>query len=299
MSVKLKYLFCITYITTIIGDGISHGISFPPYIMKLIIFNDVQNFNGSLDFINSRFRKQEKRFWDYRKWIPFLIEKVKSIDTLNNPKLELVKTYFYDGRYNSNLISSLKWNCNNKISELNNLIEREKNLLNIISQEKLSKILRKKINYHVESIKKELEEKRKDYFHYMAKQERNFEGQKELFENLKNHSFIELRTTPLKQREAEVRQKGVDVLLATDLVHLAHTEAYDIAVVLSGDTDLVEAVKLVKNLGKTIIIISYHTPGNPKLSNISDLMNAGRFINLKDFTNVEIEQMSELRSKKK
>ena len=121
---------------------------------------------------------------------------------------------------------------------------------------------------------------------------------KKLFENLKGNSFIELKTTPLKQREAEIHQKGVDVLLAIDLVNLAHTGAYDIAIILSGDTDLIEAVKLVKNLGKTVIIISYHTPGNPALSNISDLMNAGKFINLKDFTNEEIFAMSELREEK-
>lgn len=48
--------------------------------MKVIIFNDTQNFNGSLDFINSRFKKQDKRFWDYKKYIPFLIEKIKQED---------------------------------------------------------------------------------------------------------------------------------------------------------------------------------------------------------------------------
>lgn len=266
--------------------------------MKLIIFNDTQNFNGSLNFINLKFKKQEKRFWNYKKYIPFLVEKVKSIDTLDKSGLELVKTYFYEGKYNSNLISSLKWNCNQKISELNNLIKREKNLLNIISQEKLSINLRRKINLHVEGIKKELEKKQKDYFYYVAKQKRNFEGQKKLFEDLRDNPLIELRPTPLKQREGKVYQKGTDVLLAIDLVHLAHIKAYDIAIVLSGDTDLVEAVKLVKSLGKTVVIISYHTPGNPKLSNISDLMNAGKFINLKDFTKEEIEQMSELRQKK-
>ena len=85
----------------------------------------------------------------------------------------------------------------------------------------------------------------------------------------------------------------------TDLVHLAHTDAYDMAMILSGDTDLVEAVKLIKTLGKTPIIISYYTPGDHINSNISDLMNYGNFINLKDLTNDEIEEMSDLRRKDK
>jgi len=263
--------------------------------MRIIIFNDTQNFNGSLNFINSSFKKSERRFWDYKKYIPFLIERIKREDCLNTKDLQLVKTYFYEGKYSSNLISSLKWSCNNKIAEINSLINQEKSLLSFISQEKLSHNLRKQINSHVEAIKKELELKKQDCISYVEKQKRNFEGQKELFEKLKENAFIELRPTPLKQREGEIYQKGVDVLLATDLVHLAHTNAYDVAVILSGDTDLVEAVKLVKSLGKTVIIFSYHTPRNPKLSNISDLMTHGKFINLKEFTKKEIEQMSELR----
>ncbi len=263
--------------------------------MRVIIFNDTQNFNGSLNFINNRFKKNKKRFWDYKKYIPFLMKKIKSIDNLNKEDFQLIKTYFYEGRYSSNLINSHRWSCNQKIAELNRMIKIEHNLLNLVSQEKLSHKLRRKINLHVEEIKKQLEYKKKEYLFYIDKQKRNFEGQKKLFEELENNSFIDIRSTPLKQSKGEVYQKGVDVLMATDLIHLAHTNAYDIAIILSGDTDLIEAVRLIKNLGKTVIIISYHTPGEPELSNISDLMNAGKFINLKHFTSEEIIEMSELK----
>ncbi len=268
--------------------------------MKVIIFNDTQNFNGSLNFINDRFNKNKKRFWDYKKYIPFLLKKVKSLDEFNNLDLRLVKTYFYEGRYSSNLMKNFKWNTNKKIRELNQMIAKEQNLLNMISQQtNVSKMLRKKVNKHVEEIKRDLEEKKNSYFRYIKKQERNFEGQRILFEELKGNPLIDIRLTPLKQSEGEIYQKGVDVLIATDLVHLAHTDAFDIAIILSGDTDLVEAVKLIKTLGKTTIIFSYHTPNNPKKSNISDLMNVGKFINIRDFTNEEILEMSDLREKKK
>jgi uncharacterized LabA/DUF88 family protein len=265
--------------------------------MRVIIFNDTQNFNGSLNLINEKFKKSEKRFWNYKKYIPLLIQKIKSVDNLNKEEFELIKTFFYEGKYSSKLINNLRWNCNQKIAELNNLINREQTLLNIISQEKLSPPARRKINSHVNEIKKQLEDKKQEYFSYLAKQKRNFEGQRSMFEEIQDNSLIELRSTPLKQREGEVYQKGVDVLLATDLVNLAHINAYDIAIILSGDTDLIEAVKLIKSLGKIPIIFSYHTPGNPELSNISDLMNAGKFINLKDFSREEIFEMSELREK--
>lgn len=263
-----------------------------------MIFNDAQNFNGSLNFLNLRFRKKEKRFWNYKKYIPFLIEKIKSIDFLKNEEFQLIKTFFYEGQYSSTLIQKSNWGCNQRIAEFNRMIGREQNLLNIISQQKLSQDLRNRINNHVASIKKDLEAKKQWLIAYREKQKRNFEGQKELFAELKDNSLIEIKPTPLKQNNGEIYQKGVDVLIATDLVNLAHTDAYDIAVILSGDTDLIEAVKLIKNLGKTAIIFSYHTPGNPEESNISDLMNVGKFINLKDFSNEEIIAMSELRENK-
>ena len=266
--------------------------------MRVIIFNDTQNFNGSLNFINKRFKRSEKRFWNYKKYIQFLLNKVKSKNYFKDRDLQLKKVYFYEGKYSSNMLSDLKWSCHRKIKELNALIAREHQLLNIISQERnIARSLRKKINNHVDGIKRELEDNKKSYFTYLDKQLRNFEGQKKLFEELKGNQLIELRQTPLKQNNGEVHQKGVDVLLATDLVHLAHTDAYDLAIILSGDTDLIEAVKLIRKLGKKVVIISYHTPRDPSQSNISDLISTGKFINLRDFTDEEILAMSELREK--
>jgi len=237
-----------------------------------------------------------KDFWNYKKYIPFLLKKVESLGEFNNLDLKLIKTYFYEGKYSSNLINKFKWSCHKKISEINKLINKEQNLLNIISQQtNVSKELRRKVNKHVEDIKRGLIEKRNMYQNYIEKQKRNFDGQKNLLVELENNPLIDLRPTPLKQSEGKIYQKGVDVLFATDLVHLAHTDSFDIAIILSGDTDLVEAVKLIKNMGKTAIIFSYHTLGNPRKSNISDLMNVGKFINLKNLTNEEIEEISDLR----
>ena len=267
--------------------------------MKVMIFNDTQNFNGSLNFLNSKFDVKSKRFWNYKKYIPLLIKKIKSLEDFNNPSLELKKVFFYEGKYSNKIMKNFNWSCNQEISKINQMVKREHNLLNLVSQSQCSKMLRNKVNKHVEETKKQLEEKKKDYIHYKQKQEKQFEGQKDFFEELKNNPLIEIRYTPLKQHLGEVHQKGVDVLLATDLVHLAHMEAYDIAIILSGDTDLIEAVKLIKSLGKIPIIISYHTPGNPLKSNISDLMTAGKFLNLRtNFSDQEILDMSDLKETK-
>jgi hypothetical protein len=61
-----------------------------------MIFNDTQNFNGSLNFLNSRFNVTNKRFWNYKKYIPFLINKIKSLEDFNGTNLELKKVFFYE-----------------------------------------------------------------------------------------------------------------------------------------------------------------------------------------------------------
>ena len=172
--------------------------------MKVMIFNDTQNFNGSLNFINDRFGKSKKRFWDYNKYIPFLIKKVKSLDKFNNSDLQLVKTYFYEGRYSSNLMGSFKWTCNQKISELNRRISKEKILLNLVSQASTSsRMLKKAVNKHVKEIIKDLAKGKDKYSENMEKQKRNFEGQRSLLEALKSSPLIDTRLTPLKQSGGE------------------------------------------------------------------------------------------------
>jgi uncharacterized LabA/DUF88 family protein len=266
--------------------------------MDVMIFNDAQNFNSSLDFINNRYSKNKKRFWDYQKYVPFLLEKLKSLDGFEKVDFKLKKVFFYEGKYNSNLISSVNWNCNKKIGEINAMIKEEQRLLGNVSNEKISLELRRKINKHIKKVKENLEEKRQGYYSYKAKQKRNYVGQKILLEKLETNPLIDVKTTPLKQFEGKVYQKGVDVLLASDLINLAHMEAYDLAIILSGDTDFIKAVKLIKSLGKIPVIVSYYSPKHVNHRMISDLRHSGKFINLQELKNEEIFAMSELRENK-
>lgn len=48
-------------------------------------------------------------------------------------------------------------------------------------------------------------------------------------------------------------EKGIDTLLVTDLVRLAISNSYDVAVLASSDADMVPAVEFVQTLGKKII----------------------------------------------
>lgn len=52
-------------------------------------------------------------------------------------------------------------------------------------------------------------------------------------------------------------QKGVDMRVALHMVRLAYNNSYDTAILVSGDADLVEAVRTVKDLGKQVEYVCY------------------------------------------
>ena len=55
----------------------------------------------------------------------------------------------------------------------------------------------------------------------------------------------------------ERRQKGVDTLIALDLVRLAGHSVFDTAVLVSGDRDLAEAVRATQDLGSQVVIATH------------------------------------------
>lgn len=54
--------------------------------------------------------------------------------------------------------------------------------------------------------------------------------------------------------QAHYEQKGVDVQLAVDMVRLALRNAFDTAILVSGDSDFVSAVQVVQDQGKQVEI---------------------------------------------
>jgi len=269
--------------------------------MNVIIFNDKDNFQGALKIINNGLPEGEKRFWDYNKYIPFIFKKLKEIDGLKDIPLELINTIFYTGKYTSKLVYKVNWDCKKKIKEIKNLMDKEEDLLKEIGKQKIESVLMSKIKEHVQNMKNFLEEKKKIYEDKILKNKRNFNGQKKLFEIINKNPSIDLRTTFLKEGDCEIYQKGVDGKIVTDLVNLAHTKTYDIALILSGDTDLVGAVKLVmKNLSKKVVVVACYNSQDKKETNVSDLKDkCNFFMNLHDYKKelCEISQILKIKEK--
>jgi len=67
----------------------------------------------------------------------------------------------------------------------------------------------------------------------------------DLVEVKRGHQIISKKETP--------RQKGIDTLMAIDMITKAYEGQYDYAVLLAGDADFIEVIKAVKNTGPKVV----------------------------------------------
>ncbi len=79
------------------------------------------------------------------------------------------------------------------------------------------------------------------------------EGQHRFFDSLRRIPCVTVRLGRLHRRpDGNLVEKGVDVAIAVESLGLAHVDAYDVALVISGDGDYVELVEAIKRLGKQV-----------------------------------------------
>lgn len=86
--------------------------------------------------------------------------------------------------------------------------------------------------------------------------------QQKLFSHLTSpqQDFV-IKRGYLMESDGKYHEKGVDVNLAVDLLVGAYENLYDVAILVSSDTDLIPAIKKVKHLGKEVEYIGFaHHP---------------------------------------
>ena len=220
------------------AKGVSFDTKTPPNPffpkMRLMIFLDLDNFRRSL------FRRDKKRFYDFKEFQNFLIKYLnKELNFTKCLNESLIRTYAYTGQYPSNLLKRVK----NK----------------------------KKLEYY----------------------KRRMKAQEKFFEKIKDFNYFELKTLPLKYEDGKIFQKGIDVQMAVDLVYHAFIDNFDVVVLCSGDIDIKEAVKLVKSLGKRVIVVSH-----PRLASRELIKEADLFINIEKFKDEELNEFSNIKNLK-
>src|SRR3972149_6776389 len=74
-----------------------------------------------------------------------------------------------------------------------------------------------------------------------------------------------------KDGKGSLKQKGVDVLLAVDMLSKAYSEQYDFAIIIAGDSDFFEVVNAVKDSGKRVFGMYFR---NHIAENLYDVLDA-------------------------
>lgn len=79
-----------------------------------------------------------------------------------------------------------------------------------------------------------------------------YRKQQRFFAAVQSTPYVIMRLGRLEQRDEGMVEKGVDILLAIDMLQHAYAGNYDIAILVSGDGDFAEAVKAVTKLGRIV-----------------------------------------------
>jgi len=209
----------------------------------------IDHKNFTANFEYIKEEKNQDRCIDYNRIGNFAIEYLSNNQQYKTCSLTHIRTYLYTGIYTDNLIKRIK-----------DTIDKEKDA----------------------DQKKKLEST-------LEHTEKKKESQKNFLNHAKTHYFFEIRDKPLQFNGNSVIQKGVDVQLAVDLVANAYQNNYDIAVLFSGDMDLLESIKTVKNLGKHVIIFSHYHNIAKEMIKEPDM-----FINLQHLDDKELNKFSHI-----
>ncbi|MBW1819808.1 MAG: NYN domain-containing protein [Deltaproteobacteria bacterium] len=87
---------------------------------------------------------------------------------------------------------------------------------------------------------------------------------------LRETPYLEVRLGGMKLAQGVPVEKGIDVMIVTDLLNLAWEDLYDVAVLVSGDSDFAYALQAVKNLGKYVEVAYFESNVSKDILDVAD-----------------------------
>jgi uncharacterized LabA/DUF88 family protein len=114
------------------------------------------------------------------------------------------------------------------------------------------------------------------YYNVLQESNQRSEGsreQQEFLDTLHRTPYLELRLGTTKLSQGIPVERGIDVMLATDLLYFAANNTYDTAVLVSGDSDFNYAVQVVKNMGKHVEVAYFENAASRDLINSADFLH--------------------------
>jgi len=87
---------------------------------------------------------------------------------------------------------------------------------------------------------------------------------------LRKTPYLEVRLGSTKLSQGVPVEKGIDIMLATDLLHFAWNNLYDAAILVSGDADFAYALQAAKNMGKHMEVAYFESNVSKDLRDVAD-----------------------------
>jgi uncharacterized LabA/DUF88 family protein len=98
----------------------------------------------------------------------------------------------------------------------------------------------------------------------------SYREQQEFLDVLRKTPYLETRLGSVKMAQGVPVEKGIDIMLATDLLYFAWNNFYDVAVLVSGDSDFAYALQAVKNMGKHVEVAYFENGVSKDLLSVAD-----------------------------
>lgn len=98
--------------------------------------------------------------------------------------------------------------------------------------------------------------------------------QAEFLTVLRNVPYLEVRLGGMKLSQGQTVEKGVDVMLATDVLNFSWVNVYDTAVLVSGDGDFCYVLQTIKNMGKHLEVAYFEGNAAKDLLELADVRYA-------------------------
>jgi uncharacterized LabA/DUF88 family protein len=111
------------------------------------------------------------------------------------------------------------------------------------------------------------------YYNVLQDQTQRPDGyreQQEFLDILRKTPYLEVRLGGTKVAQGIPVEKGIDIMLATDLLYFAWNDFYDVAVLVSGDSDFAYALQAVKNMGKHVEVAYFESGVSKDLLSVAD-----------------------------
>ena len=97
-----------------------------------------------------------------------------------------------------------------------------------------------------------------------------YREQQEFLDILRMTPYLEVRLGSTKISQGIPVEKGIDIMLATDLLYFAWNNFYDVAILVSGDSDFAYALQAIKNMGKHTEVAYFESGTSKDLLNVAD-----------------------------